>query len=885
MFGGERLKRTCIASNNPAILQLNVLCDGQHVHKPWTYQQGQFDTAKEAEYTAQFAKALANTVFASLVPDNQLDQFALSSKRLKRSQFAAIGSQIQPQKSLPELVPEFAYLLVLRGLPLEIPLPVDSKSSLTRCVQLSGDNAAPVCIPCGSKQLRLTIKKGEYRQFSWEFVQMHSLHESLKEFSGCSKGSVRGSITRACSCDDSEWKISAGQENNETTERVFGIRWTPKDFMNEASHLRHPFDSVTGVDPFVKEACSTLAKEDPGNLIISRCKMLGKWIAVAKELSERDRAIKEAMSPERKRIMSSKKLALTQWIIDQTGYEDVDLAKDMAHGFSLVGDVPKSGRLPDKVVPARMAVEDLHSQASKSAKAIRYMTRSSGELLVDAQLWEKTLSEVDSGWLAGPLDWGTLGPHDTVSRRFGLVQANKLRPIDDYSQSQVNATVTTYEKPTVDNPDVVCALAMTLILALQAAGKSTRILARSLDLTSAYRQLCISDDSAKYAFLSVFDPTLGSAALFRQIALPFGSKTSVNAFIRCSRFLQWVAARCFSIPMSCYYDDFVIFTTPALEENTQQVIALMFDLLGWAFDKTGAKADVFSQTVSALGVVFNLESSQTGLIAISNTERRLNEAMELLKGVLHTRKLGHKQALVLRGRLAFCDAFIFGRTGKLALQIIMSHAYMNPFVEDVNDYLYGALTALLRRFQNATPRMISTSLYSTFHIYTDAAFSDDFSGGLGGVLCDAAGRVIQWFGLQISAETVKQFVDDQQQVAIGELETLAVLLAVKLWNMKITSAKTIFFIDNEGAKFSLIKGYSSSKNISHLCSLITSALDAAMILPWFSRVPSPSNIADIPSRNLKDPMLTECSETDRKHVEVALKECLEDFTKFTFLHN
>lgn len=66
-----------------------------------------------------------------------------------------------------------------------------------------------------------------------------------------------------------------------------------------------------------------------------------------------------------------------------------------------------------------------------------------------------------------------------------------------------------------------------------------RILARSLDLASAYRQLCISDDSAKYAHLSVYDPTTGGAALFRQVALPFGSKTAVNAVIRCSRFLQW----------------------------------------------------------------------------------------------------------------------------------------------------------------------------------------------------------------------------------------------------------------------------------------------------------------------------------------------------------
>lgn len=37
MFGGERLKRTCLASNNVAIMELHLLCDGQHTHKPWTF--------------------------------------------------------------------------------------------------------------------------------------------------------------------------------------------------------------------------------------------------------------------------------------------------------------------------------------------------------------------------------------------------------------------------------------------------------------------------------------------------------------------------------------------------------------------------------------------------------------------------------------------------------------------------------------------------------------------------------------------------------------------------------------------------------------------------------------------------------------------------------
>ena len=50
MFGGQRLKRTYLASNNRAIMALKVLCDGRHNHAPWSMTDGVFDTALEAEY-------------------------------------------------------------------------------------------------------------------------------------------------------------------------------------------------------------------------------------------------------------------------------------------------------------------------------------------------------------------------------------------------------------------------------------------------------------------------------------------------------------------------------------------------------------------------------------------------------------------------------------------------------------------------------------------------------------------------------------------------------------------------------------------------------------------------------------------------------------------
>ena len=241
-----------------------------------------------------------------------------------------------------------------------------------------------------------------------------------------------------------------------------------------------------------------------------------------------------------------------------------------------------------------------------------------------------------------------------MSRRFPINQSEKVRPIDDFSQSQINSTVTNYEKATVDGPDVICALAVKLMKGLRDNGRSSQLLGRALDLASAYRQLAVAEDSYDVAFLSIFNPNTKEAALYQQVALPFGSVTAVNAFIRCSRFLQWAASHCLS-----YFDDFVIFSPPELSNNSQSTLSLMLDILGWAFDKEGPKSDNFSARVSALGVVFNLDPTRDCRLEVHNTDKRLSEAVAALDVILQSGKLSKKDALSLRGSPGFLRCFHF----------------------------------------------------------------------------------------------------------------------------------------------------------------------------------------------------------------------------------
>ena len=109
---------------------------------------------------------------------------------------------------------------------------------------------------------------------------------------------------------------------------------------------------------------------------------------------------------------------------------------------------------------------------------------------VDDIVYAKTLEEVESGWLRRPIEFSSLPENAIINRRFGLKQRNKVRLIDDFSGSQVNSTVQSFESPKPHNTDVIASVVLSLLRC-----NSKQFLGRAYDLKSAYRQLGINKDS------------------------------------------------------------------------------------------------------------------------------------------------------------------------------------------------------------------------------------------------------------------------------------------------------------------------------------------------------------------------------------------------------
>ncbi len=86
-----------------------------------------------------------------------------------------------------------------------------------------------------------------------------------------------------------------------------------------------------------------------------------------------------------------------------------------------------------------------------------------------------------------------------------------------------------------------------------------------------------------------------------------------------------------------------------------------------------------------------------------------------------------------------------------------------------------------------------------------------------------------------------------RQVA-GQAELLPVLLAKWVLSGELRSRPVLIFVDNDPARYGLASGSSPAECSAELLSASAAADCELGLFPWVARVPSWSNIADVPSR-------------------------------------
>ena len=279
---------------------------------------------------------------------------------------------------------------------------------------------------------------------------------------------------------------------------------------------------------------------------------------------------------------------------------------------------------------------------------------------------QKTLEELECGWLEGPIPLSDLPLDAVVSRRFGIRQSSgdvlKIRLIDDFSASGVNDTVQVESATKLHTLDVAAALCMELLR----VSPGQQWLGKTIDLSSAYRQLGVSPCSKWVSYVAVFDPGTNGPKVFAMRALPFGASNSVYSFLRVAHSLWWLGCKALYLTWSNFFDDFITLARSGGADLVSIVAQQFFKLLGWAIS-LGDKDQPFADKFKALGVEIDCTRWLEGI----------DELAASIEKILELGRLSKQGALVLRGRMQFAKTQIWGRTSKLCLNAITSHAYQH----------------------------------------------------------------------------------------------------------------------------------------------------------------------------------------------------------------
>ncbi|CAE7578598.1 unnamed protein product [Symbiodinium sp. CCMP2592] len=710
---------------------------------------------------------------------------------------AATMSQPKASK-FPALVSEHQQVLLVRG---HMDWPVARMERLKSDLELPPHLQCPLrVLPAGAQLLRVTktVKKGVGSGFSGE-----------------------------------EW-VSA-----------WGVPRDPQEFVAAAIRAGHPCKWEAALPQVLQDAIQRNASSSAEQLARDRALFFKTWLSRAKELESEEASFKASLAPHVSSILAPKRLLLFKELLSAYEYPDPEVFDEITRGIRLTGQTPNTGIFPPTFKPAVRQAVDLEQWAPGARSRVLECIKPQGD--VDAVVHEKTVEEREKGWATGPIPLQSLPQDSLISRRFGLRQGEKIRLVDDLSFSGVNELVTVQESPKPHGPDVVAAAMLTFMR----LAPGVPLQGRPYDLRSAYRQLPVHPESLRHSYVAHWNPTAGSIELDQLLALPFGASRSVFGFLRVATAVWWLGCVALSLCWSVFFDDFITIAKSCDIGHTEATVCTFFRLLGWLFDECGSKAVDFSTSFKALGVLFNLAQSPKGLVTISNTPTRITELTTVISTLLASRKLTRAEAQRLRGRMQFCDSFLFGRASRLSLQAVSRHVH-STHDEVIDGDLWDSLLRFHNCLQESRPHVVTATHQDSLFLFTDACYEPGaaWCAGLGAVVFGPKGECLGFFSMCVGEQVRKKLGEGMKKTIIFELEFLALLVSLIHWKDLFRNRPLVCYLDNNTSRDVCISGRGKSVIAKALATALLSLEDAGEIRTWFSRVPSPSNIADKPSREL-----------------------------------
>ena len=788
--GSTRRKNTAWLSSPGVYSALNAVCDYSHDHDDWTVKLTIDGWQFDTASEAAYPTLLAQRATSCLVSEARKRNWLLHQPlRLHDESTAVQGKQTKRHKAL---IPEYHHFLKL---PLGDPCPPNAK----------------IIAP---------HKGGEVRE------------ELVSESTGTTQ---------------------SGQYQK------VGVFHSPKQFLSMARSVQHPMDSLDHLEAVTRYALQFNLKHPQHVVKLERKKNLLHAKLLKLKLAPMEKALHDEMPASVAKVVADKQILLWKNLLEHYGYDDMPVVNFLTHGVRLVGSHDTPSCYPEQLKPATLTEDSLRSSAVWRRKSVVGRRLELDPDHID-HLVEATNEELELGFMEGPFSSEAavsdyIG-HDrwSVIRRFVLVQGaeKKLRPIDDCLEAQLNFAYTSTSYLKLQDVDYVVGLGMCIADAVskgqQRDGDGTW-LGKCLDLSKAYKQLAVYPGHRDLAVI-FFHLKSGEPQYFVANSLMFGSTAAVYAFNRVSRSLWFLMNKMLVIPSGVFYDDFPMFSPSELAGNADEAASELLDLLGWRHARTGPKGKPFDETFQVLGCQVDLKNIKRGDLKLENKVGRVERLHEMLDSLSKQGSISLHESQVLHGLMRYACGFFAGRQLHQVCNEAITLCRRGTLrdagrISSFCDYANTTLKA-------CRPRILNTQFArESILIFTDGSWEDPYA-GIGGVVIDTLSGWRAIYSGELPASLRDKWRVDVGDQLICQIELFAAV-AIRFHLAKfLHNRRSIWWIDNEAARFSLIKGLSVSPTMRTPTRAFYSLEVDFSTFNWFERVPSVSNIADPPSRRRPD---------------------------------
>ena len=668
-----------------------------------------------------------------------------------------------------------------------------------------------------------------------------------------------------------------------------GLPWSPQEFFEAAKCIkRHPYDECDDIGDDIKIAVSSIVSLGPKGTEGYRLEELKRWERLRDSLADKEKALHARLQEGPARVLRNANLLLFQQLLKEIDYPDTELINDLVSGFPIVGNIPKSNCFKPQQPSPSLTVDELLKEA-KSRRASLMSSLRPGDPVFDQAILEGTRKEFARGTMRGPFSeeeaLKKFGPLFLPARRFCIqqgfeeslnsegvtVEVPKFRLIDDFSESGHNSAASISETIPVDGTDSVVGLircwgkffghprtaeclkdGTPLSATPHPSWKSqTSTLVGCLqDMKAAYRQVPRRESQSHFFLVAYWDADVGEPRIAEHFGQPFGASAAVNNFNRLARAIRAVLVWLLWFPLTQYYDDYTVIEPGVVAATSKRLFERAVAILGWNFECKVSPSESFV----SLGVQFNVGRVLShGCLTICNTERRVANLAFELNLIKKEGLLSPARAASLRGKLGFAFSQTFGKVGRAGLRPLTDRQYSPGGTKTLTPQLLLSFEFWNSLLNSAIPRTLNFDLGTLppVLVFTDGwqSESSDLKLGIGAVLFDPSDNALLFFGALVDMSIVAYWSGGgEKEMMIHQAELFPVFLSRTTWSSRLWRRRNLTFVDNDGARDCLIKGYSAVEPSGHILGAVGIAENRLESDSWYTRVPSEGNIADGPSR-------------------------------------